>query len=196
MGEEIVNACAQLGFSVPDEIAVLGVDNDEQICENLSPTLSSVAPDFTEGGYLAAEFLLQLIENPRQKPETRLFKVTRLTVRQSTRRMVCDRSRVAAAVEMIRRRACEGISVNDVVAAMGVPRRTAEVHFRLATGHSILDEIDDIRFARVFDLLKNPRQLLDAIPSLCGFATGVALRKAFRLRTGMSMRDWRKRKEM
>ena len=192
VGEEVVNACAQKGLSVPGDIAVLGVDNDEQICENLSPTLSSIAPDFAEGGYLAAEMLGRLIGNPRSKPESHLFKVTRVVARQSTRRMACDRSRVAAAVEMIRRRACDGISVGDVVSVMGVPRRTAEMHFREATGHTILDEIDNIRFEKVFYLLKNPRQSLDALPALCGFATGAALRKAFRLRTGVSMRDWRK----
>jgi len=99
---------------------------------------------------------------------------------------------VTLALEHIRRHACDGVGVKDVVAVMGVPRRTAEQHFRNVTGRSILDAIDEVRFAKVFDLLRNPRQRLDAIPDLSGFATGVALRKAFRLRTGMSMRDWRK----
>lgn len=76
VGEEIVNACARLGMSIPDEITVLGVDNDEQICENLSPTLSSIAPDFTEGGYMAAELLWRVMENPKLKPSVHLFKVT------------------------------------------------------------------------------------------------------------------------
>jgi transcriptional regulator GlxA family with amidase domain len=93
---------------------------------------------------------------------------------------------------MIRVKACEGISVPDVVAVIGEPRRTAEMHFREATGRSIHEEIDEVRFAKVFELLKNPCQSVNAIPDLCGFATGVALRKAFRLRTGMSMSDWRK----
>ena len=193
VGEEIINTCALLGLSVPDDIAVLGVDNDEQICENLSPTMSSIAPDFEKGGYLAAELLCRLIENRRLKPSVHLFPVDRIVTRRSTRRIACDRSRVAEAVEMIRRKGCDGISVRDVVAVMGVPRRTAEVHFREATGHSILDEMDDVRFAKVFELLKNPRQSIDALPRLCGFSTGVALRKAFHLRTGMSMRDWRRK---
>ena len=114
-------------------------------------------------------------------------------MRQSTRRIACDRKRVADAVEMIRKRALEGLSVPDVVAFMGEPRRTAEMHFREATGRSIHEEIDEVRFAKVFELLRNPRQELGAIPDLCGFSTGVALRKAFLLRTGLSMRDWRKK---
>lgn len=68
----------------------------------------------------------------------------------------------------------------------------AEANFREVTGWSIHEEIDEIRFAKVFELLKTPRRSLDSLPDLCGFKTSVALRKAFSLRTGMSMRDWRK----
>ena len=191
VGEEIVNICEQLGLSVPDDIAVLGVDNDEEICENATTTLSSIAPDFAEGGYLAAELLGKVIEDRSLKPTVIHFPVTRVVTRKSTRRIACDRRRIVEAVEMIRVRACEGLSVPDVVSFIGQPRRTAEMHFREATGRSIHEEIDEVRFAKVFELLKNPRQSLESIVDLAGFSTGVALRKAFRLRTGMSMRVWR-----
>ena len=194
VGEEIINICGQLGISVPNDIAVLGVDNDEQICERLVPTLSSIAPDFVYGGYLAAKMLGEAIDGAATPDgDVSLFATDRLVVRQSTRRIACDRKRVADAVEMIRKRALEGLSVPDVVAFMGEPRRTAEMHFREATGRSIHEEIDEVRFAKVLELLRNPRQELGAIPDLCGFSTGVALRKAFLLRTGLSMRDWRKK---
>lgn len=194
VGEEIINICGLLGISVPNDIAVLGVDNDEQICERLVPTLSSIAPDFVYGGYLAAKMLGEAIDGAATPDgDVSLFATDRLVVRQSTRRIACDRKRVADAVEMIRKRALEGLSVPDVVAFMGEPRRTAEMHFREATGRSIHEEIDEVRFAKVFELLRNPRQELGAIPDLCGFSTGVALRKAFLLRTGLSMRDWRKK---
>ena len=91
VGEEIVNICEQLGLSVPDDIAVLGVDNDEEICENTTTTLSSLAPDFTAGGYLAAELLGKLIANPRLRPMVIQFPVSRAVTRRSTRRIVCDR---------------------------------------------------------------------------------------------------------
>lgn len=194
VGEEIINICGQLGISVPNDVAVLGVDNDEQICERLVPTLSSIAPDFVYGGYLAAKMLGEAIDGAATPDgDVSLFATNRLVVRQSTRRIACDRKRVADAVEMIRKRALEGLSVPDVVAFMGEPRRTAEMHFREATGRSIHEEIDEVRFAKVLELLRNPRQELGAIPDLCGFSTGVALRKAFLLRTGLSMRDWRKK---
>ena len=193
VGEEIINICARMGISVPGDIAVLGVDDDEQICENTMPTLSSIAPDFAHGGYLAAEMLGRLIDGERPRKTFLRYEPGTVVVRQSTRHIACNRERLADAVEMIRRRACEGISVKDVASYIGVPRRTAEVQFRAATGRSIHEEIDEVRFAKVLSLLRNPRQTLDAIPDLCGFSTRVALRKAFKLRTGLSMREWRKR---
>ena len=96
------------------------------------------------------------------------------------------------ALEFIRKTACNGISVSDVVSFMGEPRRTAEMHFRESVGRSIHDEIDEVRFARVFELLHNPNRSLSSIPDFCGFSSGAALRKAFSLRTGMSMSDWRR----
>lgn len=193
VGEEIINICARMEISVPGDIAVLGVDDDEQICENTMPTLSSIAPDFAHGGYLAAEMLGRLIDGERPRKTFLRYEPGTVVVRQSTRHIACNRERLADAVEMIRRRACEGISVKDVASYIGVPRRTAEVQFRAATGRSIHEEIDEVRFAKVLSLLRNPRQTLDAIPDLCGFSTRVALRKAFKLRTGLSMREWRKR---
>mgnify|MGYP004664928149 CR=1 FL=1 len=98
------------------------------------------------------------------------------------------------ALEYIRRHAHEGIGVGNVVRAMGLPRRTAELQFRKVVGQSILDVINDVRFAKVFDLLANPRQSLKAIHDFCGFPTASALRKAFRRRIGLSMSDWRDRR--
>ena len=193
VGEEIANICARMGISVPGDIAILGVDDDEQICENTMPTLSSIAPDFAHGGYLAAEMLGRLVDGDGPRNAFLRYEPGTVVVRQSTRHIASNCERIADAVEMIRRRACEGISAKDVTSYIGVPRRTAEMQFRAATGRSIHQEIDEVRFAKVFALLKNPRQTLDAIPDLCGFSTCVALRKAFKLRTGLSMREWRAR---
>lgn len=192
VAEDVVNLCVLLGVSVPEEVAVLGVDDNPAVCETVEPSLSSVSVDFRRGGYLSADLLGRLVENPGLPPACLTYGALGVTVRRSTRRIPCDRRRIAEVVEFVRRNACGGISVRDAVAKMGVPRRTAEVHFREVVGRTIHEEIDEVRFARVFELLRNPRQSLEAVHALCGFSTGVALRKAFRQRTGMSMRDWRK----
>jgi LacI family transcriptional regulator len=192
VGEDVINICTLQGIDVPGEMVIVGVDNDEVVCENLPITLTSVEPDFVQGGYLAMETLGRIVDGERIKSSFRQFGVSRLVVRQSTRRITFDRRSVVKALEFIRKTACNGISVSDVVSFMGEPRRTAEMHFRESVGRSIHDEIDEVRFARVFELLHNPNRSLSSIPDFCGFSSGAALRKAFSLRTGMSMSDWRR----
>jgi len=194
VGEEVLNICFQLGVNVPGDIAVLGVDNSETICENTNPALSSIDPGTFQGGLLMAQILDRLMAHGTdggEHPVCAAHPPLRVVVRQSSRRLVCDRSKVSDALEMIRLRACEGIGVDDVALEMGVSRRTAERHFRLATRKSILDEILDRRFEMVFEMLRDRKRQIGAIAGLCGFTTEVALRKSFRLRTGMSMSEWR-----
>ena len=158
--------------------------------------LSSIDPGTFQGGLLMAQILDRLMAHGTdngEHPVCAAHPPLRVVVRQSSRRLVCDLSKVSDALEMIRLRACEGIGVDDVALEMGVSRRTAERHFRLATRKSILDEILDRRFEMVFEMLRDRKRQIGAIAGLCGFTTEVALRKSFRLRTGMSMSEWRDR---
>lgn len=193
MAEHVADACAILGLSVPTDIAVLGVDNEEPICDNSLPTLSSIAVDFFGAGYRAAELLGARLADPARPPVSVSYRVMRVVLRQSTRLCARGRIDVDAALEYIRRHAHEGIGVGDVVRELNVQRRAAELQFRRVAGQSILDAINDVRFAKVFDMLTRPRQSLKVIHDFCGFATASALRKAFRHRTGLSMSDWRDR---
>lgn len=194
VGEEVLNACSSLGVRVPEEVAVIGVDNDFTLCENAVPSLTSIDPDNTQSGYLAAEMLERIISSGGNGAPCRCYyPPLRVVTRHSTRKISCDRSAVGKALEFIRRHACEGVGVAEVVSVMGVSRRAAENHFRLATGRSILEEIDDVRFTKVFELLGDNRQMISSIADFSGFSTEVALRKAFRKRTGMSMSAWRKK---
>lgn len=192
--EEVLSVCIGEGIAVPDDLAVLGVDDFRPLCEALRPTLSSIAHPILREGYRAAQVLDELMGAPAggaNVSQVIRFPPERLVVRQSTRRLVLDRSKVAAALETIRERACAGLRVEEVVAVMGVTRRMAERHFRLATGHSIHEEIDRVRFEKVYELLANPNCRIDAIAGRSGFSTEVALRKAFRQREGCSMSVWR-----
>lgn len=191
MAEHVMNACLELGLEIPDDVAVLGVDNEEPICENCLPTISSVAVDFFDAGYRAAELLDAHLKNPRSEPTILFYRAMRVIVRQSTRLVTVGRNRVDGALEYIRRHAQEGIGVGDVVREMNQPRRTAELQFRKVTGRSILDAINDVRFTKVLNLLSNSRQSLKTIPDFSGFPSSSALRKAFRHRMGCSMSEWR-----
>jgi LacI family transcriptional regulator len=97
------------------------------------------------------------------------------------------------AIERIRREACDGLTAADVAAAYPGSRRTFERRFREAAGHSVLDEIMHVRLERVFAMLSHRENRLGPIADFCGFGCEYELRKVFRARTGMSMREWRKR---
>ena len=176
---------------VPEDLLVVGIDNDPLICENTRPTLTSVLPDFENAGYLVAGLLADAIEG--KAPRCVTYGPVRIVRRESSRRLARDDSRVAKALAFIRRNACDqGFRTDDIVAEMGCSRRLADLRFREATGHSIRDEIHSIRMERAFDLLRDPRQSIGAIPSLCGYASEPFFKRLFKKTTGLSMRDWRK----
>ncbi|MBQ7190068.1 MAG: helix-turn-helix transcriptional regulator, partial [Kiritimatiellae bacterium] len=100
---------------------------------------------------------------------------------------------ITRAVEIIRREACEGLTAAGLAARMPGSRRLLEMRFREAMGHSILDEIMHVRLEKVETLLAGTDTAIGAIADFCGFGSEVELRQLFRARTGMSMREWRKR---
>lgn len=191
--EEVLGACAHENIRVPEDIAVLGIDNNEEICENTKPTLSSVCPDFEKAGFLCGELLDLQLKNPKSCGESRMFDILGVVKRRSTTLLKKGDSKVTAAIEYIRMHATEGILVNDVVKQMGCSRRTAEIRFSALIGHTIQDEIRNVRMAKAFALLRNPKQAIDSIAHLCGYESDSTLRYAFKAKTGLSMREWRKR---
>ena len=100
---------------------------------------------------------------------------------------------VLQAVERIRREACDGLTARDVIAAAPVSRSLFILRFREAVGHSVQDEIVHVRLERVFTLLRDTDTPISAIAAFCGWRSDIALRWLFRRRTGMSMREWRRK---
>ncbi len=191
--EEILAACSQENIRVPEDVAVMGIDNNEEICENTKPTLSSICPDFENAGFICGELLDLQLRDPKAKGENRKFGILGVVKRRSTTVFKHTDAKVTAAVEYIRMHASDGIGVNDVVAQMGCSRRTAEVRFASLMGHTIQTEIRNVRMATAFAMLRNPRQAIEGIANLCGYDSDSTLRYAFKAKTGMSMREWRKK---
>ena len=180
------------GFDVPREIAVCGVDNFAPICEHAAPTLTSIQPDFLLAGELAARTLGEIVQDRRRRAIRLTFGPASIVRRASTRTSRRYDPDVTAALELIRRRACEGISSADVTATFKCSRRMAEVKFRQIAGHSILDEIHSIRLARAKELLSNSTQDMSSIANFCGFKAANAFWKFFHQETGLSPTEWRK----
>lgn len=156
-GQQVLNACHRDGILVPDELAVIGVDNDLILCELSNPPLTSVVLDTYRIGFEAAAVLDRMIQGERQESSSIRIEPRGVEVRQSTD-VVCveEDSRVAAALRFIRLKACSGICVNDVACGVATSRRTLERRFAKLTGKSIQDEITRVRLSRIKQLLQRP----------------------------------------
>ena len=192
---ELALSAAELaGISVPAELAVVGVDNDRLRCENTSPSLTSIEPDYAEAGRLAADLLKERLDDPGAGLRQVVFAPDCLVRRCSTRALREAGVGICEAVERIRREACFGLTPADVLRDIPCSRRLAEQRFRQATGRSIGEEIVEARFARVFELLRNPTYPIGQIVSESGWESESYLKRAFKKRTGLSMREWRQQK--
>lgn len=191
---QVIDICAEAGFRVPRDVAVLGIDNDDLICNGSIPTLSSIGRDTEACGFMAAQMLDRLMRRETRRREIRRYGVKEIVTRDSTQpQAVPSDSVVRRAREFIRINAGTPIEIPDVVRHLNVSRRLAEMRFRAACGHSLLDEIQSARLERVERLIRETDLPLTEICSRCGYRTDVHLRRMFKRRFGCSMREYRTR---
>lgn len=183
-------AAARAKVLIPDEVAVVGVDDLEFICRSTIPHLTSVDIDFTKAGQFAVELIERRIADPRAPRETLYYPATGVTRRGSTGDVIAD-TRVRRALDFIEQHHTEAISVMNVVRTMGCCRRLAERTFAGATGKTILEKIREERLERAFTLLRDQRIPLNEIPALCGYESITFFQSFFKRATGRTMRDWR-----
>ena len=189
----ILTTTPLLELSIPDDIAVIGVDNYVNICEDTTPPLSSIEPDYYKAGTVAAMLMMEIV-NARNRPtilRKRTFGPVRIVRRASTRIFKSHDADVEAALELIQKEACTGLSAARVTRLFACSRVYAEMRFRKATGQSILEAIQAVRLERAKEMLRNPDQQIKAIADFCGFKHPAALCKLFLKKTGMTMSAWR-----
>jgi len=191
-GQQVLNACLEYGISVPDEVAVIGVDNDVLLCQMALPSLSSVELDGTGAGYAAAEMLDQLMHR-RRRMHTHLFKPLGVVARQSTDAVATADKDVVAAAQFIRRHAVRGIGVREVIETVSLSRSTLERRFADTFGHTIRVEIDRTRLSRVKELLTRTNWPLRQIAAAAGFEHLEPLCRLFKRKTGLTLGQFRKR---
>ncbi|WP_442482888.1 XylR family transcriptional regulator [Aeoliella sp. SH292] len=170
LGHHVLDACARASLLVPEEIAVLGVDNDELLCNLCSPSLSSVIPDPERIGFEAASWLDRIMDGEVISNDAVLeVPAIGLAIRQSSDILAVDDPDVASALKYIRDHACEGTSVNDVVKHLAVSRSWLERAFRKHLKRSPQGEIRNIQVRRCKELLSTTELPLEKIASLSGF---------------------------
>lgn len=167
----VLEACRNIGIIVPDEIAVIGVDNDELICELTQPPLSSVEQGAKHLGYEAAASLDKLMSGKRFKSFERTIEPVGIVERRSTDTLAFDDDTVILALQFIRERACEPIQVRDVVDALPVSRTSLETRFLKLTGHSIHSEIRNTQLNHARKMLTKANLPIKNIAQHCGFRT-------------------------
>lgn len=185
-GEHVIEACRRAGVAVPDEVAVIGVDNDAILCELCDPPLSSVETALDRVGYAACELLDRLMSGQTAPEEPILFAPQGLVVRASSDALSVADADVVAALRFIREHACDPIDVDDVVRHVTLSRSTLQRRFRLILARSIHDEIVRRRLMRAQELLAETALPLAQIAERAGFQHSEYLSAVFKQRIGQT----------
>jgi LacI family transcriptional regulator len=193
-GREVLDACRRAAIAVPDEIAVIGVDDDELLCELSDPPLSSVVLDTRRTGWVAAELLAAMMAGRSVRPEARLILPLGVTTRRSTDTLAIEDADIRAAVRFIRDHACEGIGVADVVTRVPLSRRVLEARFEKLLGRTPHAEILRVRLERAKALLARDEWSLETIARHTGFKHGEYLSAVFKREFGETPGRFRQRR--
>lgn len=169
-GRQVLDACRLRGIAVPDEVAVLGVDNDDLLCNLCHPPMSSIIPNMQQTGYRAAELLDRLMNGEKARPEVHFIEPLGVATRQSTDTLAIEDSNLVRAIRYIRDHACEGISVKDVLRAVPQSRRILESRFKKLVGRTPHEEILRVQIDRAKVLLAETELPMAQIAERAGFA--------------------------
>jgi LacI family transcriptional regulator len=185
-GQQVMNACRRTELLVPEEVAVIGVDNDELFCELSDPALSSVALDTLQIGYEAAALLERMMsgEKPPSKPV--LIPPIGIVTRRSTDVLAMDDRQLAAGTRFLREHVFDSISVNDIARAAGMSRRLFERRFVSQMGRPPKAEVLRLRIERVKELLTDTDWTLAQIADRTGFKHSEYLHTMFTQKTGIT----------
>lgn len=188
---EVTAACRKARIPVPEEVGVIGVDNDELICGASVPPLTSVEPDFEREGYEAAKSLAALLANRKTKPKPLMCGVKRVVQRGSLPGERNHAALVERALEYISANAVRGIGVADVSSHLRVSRSLLDLRFRQFAGQTVNHALTEARLAALKRELATSSDPISRICEHCGFGSENHPKKLFRQRFGVSMRAWR-----
>lgn len=201
-GRDILDLCQEMKISVPFEVRVLSVGNDEIICDSCFPTLSSVMLHWQRGGFLAAEMLDQQLLRPMKERSFGTYDAFEIVSRDSTRHLVdatgkslsghVTDNHVIQALEFIRINSGFCLQVDDVAKHVGVTRQWLEKRFRAELGKTVSDEIRQLRLERIKALLVETDLPIKRIAEMSGYLDINHLRMIFKKALNMSMVEYRK----
>jgi LacI family transcriptional regulator len=185
-GQQVLEACRREGVAVPDSVAVIGVHNDELLCDLCDPPLSSVIPNARRAGYEAAALLDRMMNGDRVSQQVILLDPIGIATRQSTDVVNLADVRISQAVRFIREHAADGITVDEVLRAVPMSRTILERRFKSLLHCTPHDHIVRVRLERVKELLASTELTLAQIAERAGFGHAEYMSVAFKRLTGVS----------
>ena len=189
---DVMEACKIAGLHVPDEIAVVGADNDEILCNLCDTPLSSVALSIEKAGYEAAELLDKLMTGEKMADQRIVVRPTHIVIRRSTDILAIEDKEIAEAVRFIRQHPKEPIQVGDVVDAVALSRRSLYQRFHRILGRSPNDEIRRVRVEQIVRMLVETNLSISRIASTLGYTGAAHIARYFRQEKGISLLEYRK----
>lgn len=190
-GQHVLEACREAKLAVPEQVAVIGVDNDQVICDFCQPPLTSVIPAAERIGYDAARMLDQLMRGESLEQDHVTVAPLGIAARQSTDIMAIDDVDVVAAIKIIRDRACDGLTVDEVLREVPIARSSLERRFRKFVGRSPQAEIRVVQLKKARRLLRETDLSLAQIAALTGFKHSEYFSVVFKREIGQTPGSYR-----
>lgn len=188
----ITEACKHSKIKIPEEVAVLGVDNDELTCNLSDPPLSSIGLGIDQGGYEAAKLMQMMIENKDQEIYDIIVKPTTIITRQSTDICATTDNQIAKALNFIHQNIENNINVEDVLKKVSISRRALEKRFLEVTGSAVYKYICQLRIRKFSDKLLESDKSISEIAIESGFNDNKNLSRLFKLINGCTPFQYRK----
>lgn len=189
--DAVLRVCAEGGVRVPDDLAVLGVDDDPIFCIHTRPSLSSIRPDFESEGHLAAKTLALLMDGERAPAHQLVGGSVTVTDRMSTAPCAPSGRLVRRADEIIADRACRGLNSDIIAGMLGISRRLLDLRYRQINGMSVREAIENARMAHAQSLLSGTRLSHREIARSCGYSSESYMEHVFVKRFGKTMSEYR-----
>ena len=185
-GQHITEACANAKLDVPYEVAIIGVDNDDQVCDMSNPPLSSVALDVEKAGFEASELLDRMMAGEKMPPQTVIVQPNRVVMRQSTNIVAVEDKLVSQALNFIHHNAKRLIQVEDVIKNLNVSRRNLHDKFMKTLGRSVYDEIKRVRIDLISQMLIETDLSVSDIALSLGYDNTNHIARYFKQKMGIS----------
>ena len=194
-GRQVLDSCTKACIAVPQEVAVLSVDNDELLCETTIPQMSSIQMTTEQAGFEAARVLDGMMrgrQHGKFKQTVITYGFSHIVTRPSTATVLVSDALVARTLEFIRINADITVKVDDLVQHLHASRRSLETRFKAVTGRTVYAEIMRVRLERVQTLLRETPMPIEGIADTCGFNDASHLGKMFRQHFGMTLSAYRR----